>query len=137
MHTREADRGLGSAAGEVAAHAKAIARLEAKLAVEEVKDKLGALGLGLGFGLGSAVLGVFTLALALATIVAALATFLPTWLAFLVVTVAVGAGAAVLAALAFRTLRRSTPPVPREAIEDAKLTAEALKGHGNGRSTYS
>jgi hypothetical protein len=137
MHTREADRGLGSAAGEVAAHAKAIARLEAKLAVEEVKDKLGALGLGIGFGLGSAVLGVFTLALALATIVAALATFLPTWLAFLVVTVAVSAGAALLAALAFRTLRRGMPPVPREAIEDAKLTAEALKGHGNGRSTYS
>ena len=137
MHTREADQGLGSAAGEVAAHAKSIARLEAKLALEEVKEKLRALGIGIGLGAGAAFFGLFTLGLALGTLVAALATFLPTWLAFLIVTVA-GAGiTALLAMLALRAIRRGTPPVPREAIADAKLTAEALKTHGNGRDAYS
>ena len=57
------------------------------------------------------------------------------WLSFLIVTAMSLALAAGLGVLARRAMRRGTPPVPREAIEDAKLTAEALR-NGDGRSAY-
>ena len=136
MRTREPDRGLGAVAGEVAVHAKSIARLEAKLAVAELKEKARALGVGIGLGVGAGILGLFSLVLLVGTLIAALATFMPIWLSFLIVTGACVGLTAALGFLALQALRRGTPPVPREAIEDAKLTAEALR-NGNGRSAYS
>jgi hypothetical protein len=34
--------------------------------------------------------------------------------------------------LAVRRIKRGTPPVPEQAIEEAKLTTEALKSDGDG-----
>ena len=136
MRTREPEPGLGAAASQIVAHAKSIARLEARLAAAELKDKIGSLGKGIGLGVGAAVLALFSIALALGTIVAALATAMAVWLAFLIVTAACLAMTAILGMLAVRAIRAGTPPVPRQAIEDVKLTAEALK-NGNGRGAYS
>ena len=66
----------------------------------------------------------------LATIVAALATFLATWLALLIVTVFLLLVAGLLGLLAMRSVRRGTPPVPQQAIREAKLTTEAIKSNG-------
>jgi hypothetical protein len=136
MHTHDAERGVGAAAGEVAARAKTIARLEAKLAIAEVKEKLGALGLGIGLGVGAAIFGLFTLGFVLAAVAAAFDTFLPTWLALLITAVLCLVVTGVLALLAQRALQRATPPVPQQAIADARLTAEAVKNHGNGRNAH-
>jgi hypothetical protein len=136
MPTHEAERGLGAAAGEVAGHAKSIARLEAKLAAAELKEKARALGTGIGLGVGAAVLALFSVALLIGTLIAGLARFRALWLSFVIVTAACVGLTIALGVLALRTVRKGTPPVPREAIEDAKLTAEALK-NGNGRSTHS
>jgi membrane protein implicated in regulation of membrane protease activity len=105
-------------------------RLEMELASLELKRKLGALGAGIALGLGAAVVGVFMLGFALATIAAALATFMPTWLALLIVTGLLLLIAAVLGMLALRRIKRGTPPVPEQAIEEAKLTTTALKSDG-------
>jgi hypothetical protein len=119
--------GVGGAAKQVADHASAIAKLELELAALELKKKVVALGIGIGLGLGAAVFGFLMLAFGFATIAAALATFLSTWLALLIVTVALGGLAGLLAILALGRIKKGTPPVPQQAIREAKLTSAAIK----------
>ena len=121
---------LGRAVKEVSERVSAIVRLELQLASLELKRKVGALGVGLGLGVGALVVGVFGLGFLFATIAAALATFLPTWAALLIVAAVLLLVAAVLGLVALRSIKRGTPPVPQQAIEEAKLTTSALKGNG-------
>jgi 4-amino-4-deoxy-L-arabinose transferase-like glycosyltransferase len=132
MHTHATDAhpGLGASAKEVAEHASSLVRLELELATLELKRKVTALGFGIGLGIGAAIVAVFGLGFAFATIAAALATFLSTWLALLIVTLGLFALAGVLGLLAFGKIRTGTPPVPEQAIREAKLTSEALKANG-------
>lgn len=135
MHTPTTDThtvgpqngGLGGAAKSVAEHASAIARLELELAGLELKGKVTALGVGIGLTVGAAVFGLFMLGFLFATIAAALATFMPTWLALLIVTLFLGALAVVLALVGRARIKKGTPPVPEQAIREAKLTTEAIK----------
>jgi hypothetical protein len=132
MHTPETDAasqngGVGAAAKEVADHASAIAKLELELAGLELKRKVGSLGTGIGMGAGAAVLAVYGVGFLFATIAAVLATFVDTWLAILIVTLLLFAVAAVLGILARNAIRKGTPPVPEQAILEAKLTSDALK----------
>ncbi|HWN22174.1 MAG TPA: phage holin family protein [Gaiellaceae bacterium] len=124
-------QGVGGAAKQVAEHASSLARLELELAGLELKSKAGALGAGAGLGLGAALLLLFALGFGLATIAAALALVLDTWLALLVVTMGVLVLAGILGLLARSRIRRGTPPVPEQALREAKLTTEALKPNGN------
>jgi len=119
--------GLGAAVKQVTEHASALVRLELELASLELKRKIGALGAGIGLGIGAAAFGVFFLGFLLATIAAALATFMPTWLALLIVTVVLLLVTGVLGMLALKSIRKGTPPVPKQAIHEAKLTTTALR----------
>jgi hypothetical protein len=135
MHTQETDPqandlAFGAAAKQVAEHASALARLELELAGLELKRKLAALGVGVGLGVGAAAFLFFMLGFGLATIAAALATFMPTWLALLIVTGFLLLVGGLLGFLALRAVRRGTPPVPQQAIREAKLTTEAIKSNG-------
>lgn len=131
MRTHDAESpGVGAAAKQVADHAKSLVRLELELASLELKRKLGALGLGIGLALAGAVLGVFALGFLLATLAAALATFMPTWLALLIVALFLLLLAGVMGVLGLGRIKQGSPPVPEQAIEEAKLTTAALKSHG-------
>ena len=123
-------RGVGAAAKQVAEHASSLAKLELELATFELKRKVTALGVGIGLGIGALVLGLFALGFLFATIAAALATFMPTWLALLVVSLFLLGLAALLGVLALGKVKKGTPPVPEQAIREAKLTTEALGGKG-------
>ena len=123
-------RGLGAAARLVSERASSIIRLELQLAASELKQKVIALGLGIALLVGAALFSVFALAFGLATIAAALATFLSTWLALLIVTGGLFLLVGVLAVVGIGRVKKGTPPVPEQAIAEAKLTTEALK---NGR----
>jgi Putative Actinobacterial Holin-X, holin superfamily III len=116
MPTRTTDRpGLSDAAKAVAEHATSLARLELELAGTEVKQKLKRTALGVGLVVGAATVGWIALLLALAIVFGG----------------AFGlAGILGLAGLA--ALKRGTPPVPEQAIEEARRTAEALRST-NGR----
>ena len=129
MHTpaTEANGGVGGAAKSVAEHASAIARLELELAALELKKKVSALAVGIGMGVGAAIFALFGLGFVFATIAAALATFLATWLALLIVTLFLFVLAGILGMLALGRIKKGTPPVPEQAIREAKLTTEALK----------
>ena len=132
MPTRETDgnASLGDATKQVAEHASSLARLEIELATLELKRKVAALGVGIGLGVGAAIFGLFMLGFLFATIAAAFATFLPTWAALLITTGILLAIAAVLGVLALGRIKKGTPPVPQQAIEEAKRTSEALKSNG-------
>jgi uncharacterized membrane protein YqjE len=123
----ESNGGVGGAAKQVAEHASSIAKLELELAGLELKKKVAALGIGIGLGIGAALFGLFMLGFLFATIAAVFATFLSTWLALLVVTVILLVLSGTLGMLALGRIRKGTPPVPEQAIREAKLTQEALK----------
>ncbi len=131
MPTPETDsQGVGAAVKEVAERTSTIVRLELELAGLELKRKVTALGLGIGLALAAALTIVFMVAFVYSAIAAALALVMPTWAALLVVAGMLLLIAAVLGLLARNRIQKGTPPVPEQAIQEAKLTTEALKANG-------
>jgi hypothetical protein len=131
MPTRETDsQGVGAAVKEVAERASSIVRLELELAAMEVKRKVVALGFGIGFAIAAGIFLFFTFGFAFAAVAAGLATAMSTWLALLVTTGILFALTALLGILGLAKIRKGTPPVPEQAIREARLTTEALKSDG-------
>jgi hypothetical protein len=126
-HGTERNGNLGGAAKQVAEHASALARLEIELAKLELGRKVASLGIGIGLGVGAALFGLFALGFLLAAAAAALATAISTWLALLLVGVGLFLLAGLLGMLALGRIKKGTPPVPEQAIREAKLTQIALK----------
>ena len=124
------DRGLGAAVKEVTEHASAIARLEIELASLELKRKAANLGLGIGLAIAAAVFALFALGFGLATVAAVLMIFLDAWLALLLVFGGILLLTAILGAVGMNRIKRGTPPVPEQAIEEAKRTQAAIRGNG-------
>jgi membrane protein implicated in regulation of membrane protease activity len=118
---------VSDAARDVAEHASSVARLELELAALELKTKVAALGVGIGLAGGAAVLALYMLGFGLATAAAGLATFLPWWLSLLVVTGFLAVLVTLLAGLGIGRIRKGTPPLPEQAIREAKLTTAAIK----------
>jgi putative superfamily III holin-X len=132
MPTREAERmGVAPAAKQVAEHASALARLEMELAGLELKRKVASLGLGVGLLIGAALFGLFALGFGLATIAVVLSIVLDSWLALLIVFGSLLLLAGILALVGLGRVRKGTPPVPEQAIQEAKLTTTALKSNGH------
>ena len=131
MPTQETENAsLGTATKQVAEHASSLARLELELAILELKRKVTSLGIGIGFGVGALIFALFMLGFAFATLAAGLATTMPTWLALLITTGILLGLAGLLGILARAKIRKGTPPVPEQAIEEAKRTSEVLKSDG-------
>jgi hypothetical protein len=129
-HGTESHTGVGAAVKQVAERASSIVRLELELAALEIKRKIIALGVGIGLGLGAAIFLLFALGFGLATIAAALATTMSTWLALLIVAGGLLLLSMLLGILALGSIKKGSPPVPEQAITEAKLTTEALKRDG-------
>jgi hypothetical protein len=123
-------QGLGAAVKEVAERASSIVRLELELAAMELKRKVVSLGLGIALALGAAIMLLFVLGFAFATVAAALATAVSTWLALLITTAILFGFAVLLGVLGIMKIKKGSPPVPEQAIREAKLTTEALKSDG-------
>jgi uncharacterized membrane protein YqjE len=122
--------GVGAAAKQVAEHASALAKLELELAGLELKQKAGSFGLGVGLGVGAAVVAFYAVGFLLATAAVALAIVVDPWLAALIVALSLHALTALLGLLAVNRVKNATPPVPEQAIREAKLTSEALRSDG-------
>ena len=118
---------LTRAAERVAEHAKRFVQLELELATLELKRKIAALGIGIGLLVAGALLGLFALGFALATVAAALAPFLSSWVALLIVTGALFLLTGALVVIGIASVRKASPPIPELALLEAKLTKEALK----------
>jgi uncharacterized membrane protein YqjE len=133
MHTPETEHenpGLGATVKSVSERASSLVRLELELAALELKRKVASLGIGIGLALTAAVLMVFAIGFGLATIAAGIATAVAWWIALLIVTAGIVLVAGVLGLLGVRSIKKGAPPVPEQALLEAKLTSEALKGNG-------
>ena len=132
MPTPETERrGVGPAAKEVAEHASTLARLELELAALEIKQKVAALGIGIGLVIGAGVFLFYGVGFGLAAGAAGLATVVSTWLALLIVFGALLLLGAVLALVGMSMIKKATPPVPEQAVAEARLTTEALRSNGS------
>jgi membrane protein implicated in regulation of membrane protease activity len=123
--------GLSAATKLVAEHARAFVRLEFELATAELKKKAAAVGVGLGLAGGAAILAFLALCFGLAAAAAGLATTLPVWASLLIVCGVIVLIAAILALIGVTLLQKGTQPMPEQAVEEARLTAEALR-NGDG-----
>lgn len=123
--------GLSGATRRVAEHARAFVRLELELASAELKKKAQQLGVGIGLMVGAAILAFLALWFGLAAAAAGLATTLPVWASLLIVCGAVVLIAAILGYVGYVMLQRGAQPVPEQAVEEARLTTEALR-NGDG-----
>lgn len=126
-HASENGRSVGTAVKDVADHAKRVVNLELELAKLELSRKVASLGIGIGLVVAAALFGLYALGFGLASGAAGLATFLPTWLALLIVMVVLLVLAGILGLVGVGRIKKGTPPVPEQAIQEAKLTTEALK----------
>jgi Putative Actinobacterial Holin-X, holin superfamily III len=99
---------ISEAVRNVAEHASSVAKLELELRAIELKQKAASFAVGIGLGLATAVLAVFMIGFALATIAAAFATFLPWWLALLIVTGLLLSLCGLLAWLAVRAFKKAS-----------------------------
>ena len=133
MQTQETEKnsGLGAVARQVAEHTSSLFRLEHELAQLELKKKVTNLGVGIGLAVAAVVFAFYGLGFLFATIAAGLATAVSTWLAILIVTIGLFLVAAILALIAKSRIEKGTPPIPEQAILEAKLTTEAFKSDGD------
>jgi hypothetical protein len=118
---------LGQAVREVSRHAVALAKLEAKLAKREVSDKARTFMPAVILGLAGIVLALFALGYGLAAGVEGLDAVMPRWAALLAVAGALLAAALLFAMIARALVKSASPPVPEQAIEEAKRTTQALR----------
>ena len=132
MPTRETEhRGVGPAAKEVAEHASTLARLELELAALELKRKVAALGVGIGLVASAGVFLLFALGFGLAAAAAALALVMSTWASLLIVFGALVLFSLLLVLIGLSVIKKGTPPVPEQALEEARLTTQALRSNGS------
>jgi Flp pilus assembly protein TadB len=123
-------RGIRASMRRVVGHARSISQLQKELASVELKQKAASLGAGAGLGIAAAVVAFFATAFALATIAAALALVVDWWLALLIVFGILLLVTLILALLAVKMMKKGTPLAPEQAIEEARLTKQALRsGH--------
>src|SRR4029079_7067159 len=109
---------------------------EIELAKVELSEKGKTAATGAGMFGGAGLFGVFAFGALTACIIAALATFLPTWVAALIVAAVYGAIAAVLALRGKSKVKQASPPVPEQAGGSTKQAVEWVKTRAKtGRSS--
>lgn len=125
--TTTADPSLGELASRMTEQMSRLVRDEIALAQAEVKERGKKLGVGAGLFGGTAVLAYFAVGVLIAAAVLGLATAVASWLAALIVGVALLALAGVLALVGKSNVQQGSPPVPTEAIASVHADIEAVK----------
>ena len=123
-----APRGIRASVRRVVAHATALVRLERELVRSELERKGTSLGAGVGVGIAAGLVALYALGFGLAALAAALALLVDWWLALLIVFLLLVALVVVLVLVARILVRKGTPLAPEQAIEEARLTKDVLRG---------
>ncbi len=120
------DRSIGELVKQLADQTSTLVRQEIQLAKAEVSQQGKQVGAGLGLLVGAAVLGLLAAGTLVAFLVMLLDGALANWLAALVVAIALGIIAAVLALSGRNRIRRATPPAP-QTVETVKEDVQWAK----------
>jgi membrane protein implicated in regulation of membrane protease activity len=122
------ERGIRGSLQRVIRHVSALIQLEKELAREEMKRKGAAVGAGTALAVAAGVILFYAVGLGIATMAAALDIVLDLWLALLILFAVFFLVAVVLALVGIKMIKKGTPPVPEQALEEARLTRQVLKG---------
>jgi Putative Actinobacterial Holin-X, holin superfamily III len=104
-----------------------LVRQEMELAKAELRVKGKAAGMGAGMFGGAGLMGLYAVGALTAAAILGLAIVLDAWLAALIVGLAYGAVAGVLALTGKKKVEQASPPVPEQAIESSKEDVEWTK----------
>jgi len=115
------------AARHLVTHARTLVQLEVELAKLEVSRKGREMAAGLGSGAAAAYLAALMVLFLLLGAAAGLATTLPVWASFLIVAGGLAILATIAALIARSLLKSGAPPIPDQAIEEARRTKEAVQ----------
>jgi Putative Actinobacterial Holin-X, holin superfamily III len=114
------ERSLADLARQLSLQTTQLVRQEVELAKAELRVKGKRAGVGAGLFGGAGVLGFYAFGALTACIIAAIALALDVWLSALIVAVAYGLVAAILALRGKRKVQQATPPVPQAAVQSVK-----------------
>ena len=129
----DADKSLGEIVSEVSEKASLLVREEIELAKAEIQQKIGRLTKGAAVGIAAGVFGFFALIFFLHTLSLFwfdLFDLDAAWMGYGITTVLLLLFGAASGILAYRFIKRGSPPTPDLAIEQAKLTIEELEHQG-------
>jgi hypothetical protein len=118
------ERSLSELSRDLANQTSALAQKEIELAKAELAIKGKRLGIGVGAFGAAGLVGLYALGALTAAAILALAIVLDAWLAALIVGLAYGAIAGVLALTGKQKVEEATPPVPEQAIESTKADVQ-------------
>jgi uncharacterized membrane protein YqjE len=111
-----------------------LVRDELALARVEMIQKGKRAGRGVGLFGTAGVLALYGVGALLVTVGTVLVRWMPAWLAALIVTVVVFAGAGVMALIGKKQVQQAIPPKPVEALDSSKRDVNAAKaGFQHGR----
>jgi hypothetical protein len=132
------DKSVAGLVFDVSERTSSLIREEVQLAKAEVSEKVGSILRGSAVGIAA---GTFAF-LALILVMEGVAWLLneevfdgKTWPGFFIEAGAFLLIAALAGLIAFRAVRSGSPPVPEQAIEEAKLTKATLEGERKGEGT--
>jgi uncharacterized membrane protein YqjE len=123
------ERKLGELVFDVTEGVSGLVREEIQLAKAEVSEKAGKLARGAVVGIAAGVFAFFALILVMEGIAWLLNEEVfdgKTWPGFFIEAAAFLLIAALAALIAYKAVKAGSPPVPTQAIEEAKLTKEML-----------
>jgi uncharacterized membrane protein YqjE len=121
------ERPMGDLVKQLAGQTSTLVRQEIDLAKAELSEKGRVAGQGAGLFGGAAVVGLMAAGALTATLILVLDKAMDTWLAALIVTVVMGALAAVLALQGRNRMRAAAPPIPQQTVETMKEDVEWAK----------
>jgi hypothetical protein len=121
------ERPLGEVAKDLTSDLSLLVRQEIELAKAEMTEKGRTAAPGLGMLGGAGVVGLCAAGALTAFLVLALATFLPDWVAALIVGVVLAAAAYVLVQQGKERVADAGTPVPEQTIETVKEDVEWAK----------
>jgi MFS family permease len=124
------ERPIGELFKQLSEETSTLIKQELALARAELTEKGKEAGKGAGFFGGAGLLGLLAAGALTACIILVLATFLPDWVAALIVAVVYGAIAAVLALRGKDRVQHATPPVPEQTVDTVKEDVEWAKTRG-------
>ena len=125
--TAAPEQSTGELVKLVAEQVSVLVRDELKLAQLEMSGKARQAGKGVGMLGGGGVVALYGVACLIACVIIAISHSLQAWLAALIVGAALLAPAGVLAALGRGHMRKSTPPLPTEAVDSVKTDVAEIK----------
>ena len=127
---RKKQKSLFTLLGDVPNLVKTLVKGEIELLKTELLRKLKAAGIGVGLIAGAAVVLLFFIGVLLTAAILALSLVMPGWLAALIVAFVLLVGAAILAWLGYKSVKKAMPPVPEATIKSVKRDINVIKGVG-------